>query len=350
MKSYYANKRKYGLLAIFLALFIIIAGLAACTVGSANISIMDSLKMIMQKVPFVRQWIGAEFSSTHQAIVLNLRLPRVILAALVGAGLAVSGAVFQGMFKNPMADPYVLGVSSGAALGATLAIILGLRTALGGMAWISIFAFCGAVVTIFMVYSLARGKTKTSVTALLLSGTAISSLITACISALMIFFRNRMEQVILWTMGSFSGAGWNDVLWALPLILLGIIVSHLFARDLNILLSGDESALHLGVNVEAVKKILLLTGSLTTAASVSVSGIIGFVGLMVPHIVRLLVGPDHRVLIPFSALAGALFLMITDTIARTAANPIEIPVGIITAIFGGPFFIYLLKRKKDSVV
>jgi iron complex transport system permease protein len=349
MKKYLKHpKKRYGIWAIVGIILIFFVALGACTIGTANITLWDSLSILLKEIPVVGKLIPGEYSASHQAIILHLRLPRVVLSILVGAALAVSGAIFQGIFKNPMADPYVLGVSAGAAFGATIAIILGLQAVAGAMGWITLFSFAGAVFTIFTVYILARTKSRLSITGLLLSGIAVSSFITALISALMVLFRNQIEHVVLWTMGSFAGPSWDKVVWSLPFVITGIFVAYFFARDLNILLLGDESAHHLGINIERTKKILLLVGSLTTASAVSVSGIIGFVGLMIPHMVRILVGPDHRILIPFSALAGSLFLVIADTLARVVANPLEIPVGVITAIFGGPFFIYLLRHRKKE--
>ena len=282
-------------------------------------------------------------NETSRIILLSLRLPRVLQAAVVGAGLAVVGCFFQGLFRNPMADPYVLGMSSGAAFGATIAIIAGL-----GVLGVSSAAFCSALATVYVVYMIAKSGPKIAMTAMLLAGITISACMYSVISLLMLFNHDELSNIVFWTMGSFSLVSWNDLLFSSPLILAGIGIMYVFARDLNAIITGEEIAEHLGINTELVKKVVLLTGSFITAASVSIGGIIGFVGLIVPHICRLLVGPDNRVLVPFSALFGAIFLVVADTLARTLLAPAEIPVGIITAICGGPFFLYLLIITKSK--
>jgi len=285
--------------------------------------------------------IGGGGSETNRIILLSLRLPRVLEAAMVGAGLSVVGTFFQGLLRNPMADPYVLGVSSGAAFGATIAIILGL-----GVLGVGFTAFFFALLTISIVYIIAKNGPKVTMSSMLLAGIAISAFMYSVISLLMLFNHNELSRIVFWTMGSFSLTGWNDVFFSAPLITAGCLIMYLFARDMNAIITGDEIAEHLGVNTELVKRVVLSVGSLITAASVSIGGIIGFVGLIVPHIARLLVGPDNRILVPFSAVFGAIFLVVTDTLARTLLAPAEIPAGIITATCGGPFFLYLLVKTK----
>ena len=282
-------------------------------------------------------------NETSRVILLSLRLPRVLQAAVVGAGLSVVGAFFQGLFRNPMADPYVLGMSSGAAFGATIAIIAGL-----GMLGVSFVAFFSALATVYVVYMIAKSGPKVAMTAMLLAGITISACMYSVISLLMLFNHDELSRIVFWTMGSFSLISWKDLLVSSPFILGGAGIMYVFARDLNAIITGEEIAEHLGINTERVKKVVLLAGSLITAASVSITGIIGFVGLIVPHICRLLVGPDNRILVPFSALFGAIFLVIADTLARTLLAPAEIPAGIITAICGGPFFLYLLITTKSK--
>ncbi|ADD01655.1 transport system permease protein [Thermoanaerobacter italicus Ab9] len=282
-------------------------------------------------------------SETSRTIILNLRLPRVIESAVVGMGLSVVGAFFQGLLRNPMADPYVLGISSGAAFGATIAIILGL-----GIFGLSFMAFVTSLMTVFFVYTISRTSTRVSMTTMLLAGIAISAFMSAIISLMMLLNHDEFSRIVFWTMGGFSLINWNSVVFTTPIIVIGSFVMYVFSRDVNAILTGEEVAEHLGVNTELVKKIILVTGSLVTATAVSVGGIIGFVGLIVPHISRLIVGPDNRVLVPFSAISGAIFLTFADLLARVILKPMEIPIGIITAAFGGPFFLYLLIKSKQK--
>ncbi len=286
-------------------------------------------------------------NDTNKTIILDLRLPRVIASAIVGMGLSVVGAFFQGLLRNPIADPYVLGISSGAALGATIAIILEF-----GLFGINLAAFIASLITVFIVYAISKAGTRISMTTMILAGTAISAFISAIISLIMLLNHEEFNRIIFWTMGGFNLISWESLAFAIPIIVIGTLVMYSFSRDINAILTGEEVAEHLGVNTERVKKIIFIAGSLVTAASVSVGGIIGFVGLIVPHVCRIIIGPDNRILVPFSALAGAIFLTFADTLARTILIPTEIPIGIITASFGGPFFIYLLindKRKSEGM-
>ncbi|HHY80184.1 MAG TPA: iron chelate uptake ABC transporter family permease subunit, partial [Thermoanaerobacter sp.] len=282
-------------------------------------------------------------SETSRTIILNLRLPRAIESAIVGMGLSVVGTFFQGLLRNPMADPYVLGVSSGAAFGATIAIILGL-----GIFGLSFMAFITSLMTVFFVYTISKTGTRVSMTTMLLAGIAISAFMSAIISLMMLLNHDEFSRIVFWTMGGFSLINWNSVVFTTPIIVIGSFVMYVFSRDVNAILTGEEVAEHLGVNTELVKKIILITGSLVTATAVSVGGIIGFVGLIVPHISRLIVGPDNRILVPFSAISGAIFLTFADLLARIILKPMEIPIGIITAAFGGPFFLYLLIKSKQK--
>lgn len=313
------------------------------------LTIIFSLSLGSVKLP-LPDIIAALFgggNETTKTIIFSLRLPRIVEAGLVGAGLSVVGTFFQGLLRNPLADPYILGVSSGAAFGATLAIVFGLSLWGTGLT-----AFITALITIYVVYLIAQSGAKVSMSSMLLAGIALSAFLSAIISLLMLLNHEQMTRIIFWTMGSFSLIFWDKVCFSAPFILTGSLILYFFARDLNVLISGEETAEHLGINTEKVKQIILAVGSLITAAAVSTTGIIGFVGLIVPHISRLLVGPDNRILVPFSALTGAVFLICTDTLARTILSPAEIPAGIITATLGGPFFLYLLlksKKKQEGV-
>jgi len=280
------------------------------------------------------------FSSENAwKIVWDVRLPRVIAAALVGCALAVAGTAMQGLFRNPMADPYIIGTSSGGALGATIAIVLFAGTGR------PLFAFIGAMAATFTVYFIARSGSKIPVETLLLSGVALSTLLSALLSFLMYTAGRSLHQIMFWLMGGFWNISWNDVFVALP-ILLGCAGIYLFARDVNILSLSEEDATHLGVNVERLKQILLALSAFVAGIAVAVAGSIGFVGLITPHVMRLIVGPDHRFLFPAAALAGAILLIWSDTLTRTFTN--DMPVGIITACFGAPFFIYLLRSRMKA--
>lgn len=252
----------------------------------------------------------------------------------------------QGLFQNPMADPYVVGVSSGAALGATVAILKVPPGVWSSAAAIPVLAFAGAVGTMVLVYRLAAVRGHASMTALLLAGLAVGSILMALVSFLLLGSGEQMDEVVYWLMGSFSGRGWPDVRLATPHILLGSLLILVFARDLNALLLGEEPARHLGVDVEWIRRLILIGAAWVTAAAVAVSGIIGFVGLIVPHLVRLVLGPDHRILLPAAALVGGMVMVLTDTVARTVLSPHELPVGIATAVIGGPFFIHLLRQRE----
>jgi iron complex transport system permease protein len=347
---YFKNRFWYrSLLEIGLVLLVVLI-IAAANLGVARISFGQTATIILSRIPVVNRWIALDPASrTAQIIIWQLRLPRIVLAGLLGAGLAVAGVAYQGIFKNPMAEPYVLGISSGSALGAALAMVLGLETTWAGFGWVTITAFGGGLLTVLVVYRIARSGGKVQTVTLLLAGIAINFLLTALLSLIMTFRREQIERIVMWTMGSVATANWREVGLVLPVVILSLIGIGVFARDLNVLLTGDESAQSLGIEVARVKKALLVISTLLVATLVSVSGIIGFVGLLVPHMIRLLFGPDHRVVIPFAALGGALLLIGCDTLARVLVPPNEIPLGIITAILGAPFFLYLIAKTKKKV-
>lgn len=330
-------------------LFIVIA--ISANIGSTKISIADTVLIILSKIPLINHFVPIEqLNGTSVIIILGLRLPRIILAALVGAGLSVVGTCFQGIFKNPMADPYILGISSGAALGATIAVIFGVEATIFGLSFITMAAFVFSIVTTIIVYNIARIGSKVPIITLLLSGIAISSFLYSIISLFMTFKRNDMVKIVMWTMGGLNTSNWDQIKVVTPIIIITTLLLFFMAKDLNIMFLGEENATHLGVNVEQLKKIVLVLGTLMVSAVVSVSGIIGFIGLIIPHAVRMMFGSDNRVVIPFSALFGAIFLILCDTIARTIVSPTEIPLGIVTSVLGVPFFIYLLHRSKKKVL
>ena len=285
---------------------------------------------------------GFRVTPIEEQIVVGIRLPRILLAAVVGFALAAAGTIMQGIFRNPMADPSIIGVSSGAAVGAvgfivvggTLPFGLGLRGA----------AFAGALVSAFGVYLIATEGGRTPVATLLLAGVAVQTFLGAVVSFLLLNAGESIRRALFWLMGQLKGAAWPEVWSSLVLVAIPFALLLVYARDLNVMLLGEEDAQSLGIEVERTKRILLALASLATAAGVAVAGIIGFVGLIVPHVMRLLVGPDHRILLPTSALAGASFLVATDTLARSGSA--EVPVGIVTAALGAPFFLYLLRQRE----
>lgn len=281
----------------------------------------------------------------HSQIFLQLRLPRILLCILAGAGLSVCGAAYQSVFRNPLTDPYVLGVSSGASLGASLAILFGLQSHIWG---IGICALASALFTVWLVYRIASIGNRLHTTTLLLTGVCLTFLITAMISFIMVLRQDKMDSIIFWTMGSFASSSWFDIALVAPVVLVGVCVVLYYAKDLNLLLAGSETAKSLGVEVEKVKRILLFFTTLMVAFVVASCGVIGFVGLVVPHCLRLILGPDNRRIVPCTIVAGALFVLICDTLARTVLQPSELPVGSLTALVGAPLFIYLLYKNKKQ--
>jgi iron complex transport system permease protein len=279
-------------------------------------------------------------------ILFRLRLPRIILAIIAGIGLSISGVVFQALLRNPLADPYILGTSSGAALGGVLAITLGVGTCIYS---ISFSAFIFALLTLILVYQLSQQNGKMPVQNLLLSGVIVNTFLSGLVTLIMSLNRQELYSIIFWIMGSLSQAD-QGAIWlsgTVILLLSGVII--LMSRYLNIITLGEEKAQSLGVPVELMRKLLFIMVSLIIAIVVSICGMIGFVGLIIPHISRLLAGPDHKVLLPVSGLLGAIFLLLCDILARTVAVPLEIPIGVITALAGAPFFLYLLRRKKTNL-
>jgi len=281
-------------------------------------------------------------------VVIDVRLPRVLLAALVGASLAGAGTLYQALFRNPLADPYILGISSGAGLGAMIALVLTAGATALRFGAVPVAAFAGAMLTMLLVVRLANVRGRLDPTSLLLAGVALSYTLAAVTSFVMVLAREQMAAIVYWMMGGFSAATWGYVIMIAPMFVLGVLVPLLSTRELDLMLLGDERAGHLGLSVERFKLVMLAAASLLTAAAVAVAGLIGFVGLMVPHMVRIVLGPDHRRLLPASLLTGAIVLVLADLIARTIIAPIEIPVGIVTAVLGGPFFIWLLVRGERS--
>ncbi|UFJ40243.1 iron chelate uptake ABC transporter family permease subunit [Brevibacillus humidisoli] len=331
-------------LLLFCSLLLAAVMIAATAAGAVAIPYLSTAKIILSQLP----WINLSgWDQAHETIIMQIRLPRVLVAALVGAALGVSGAVMQGLFRNSMADPGIIGVSSGGSLGAVIAIYLGLAQL--HYLLVPAFAFCGAAGTTFLVYLLATSRGRTPMATLLLAGIAVSSFLGATTSLVLSFSNeNVMREILFWMMGGLSSRGWAHVTMIMLPVLLGMAILFCYARYLNILLLGEETAHTLGVKTQKTRKVLLAVTSLVTGAAVSVSGVIAFVGLVIPHIIRILIGPDHRLLLPVSAFGGAIFLIAADTFARLAIRPAELQVGIVTAFVGAPFFLYLLRKNKKT--
>ena len=290
-----------------------------------------------------------EFGRTEQLVVDQIRLPRIVVGASVGMALGVAGATMQGLFRNPMADPGIIGVSAGGALGAVIAIATG--TAALFLLALPVFAFVGAMAAAFLVYGIAAVGGRFSMATLLLAGVAVNAFLGAIVSAIIIVLPDNeaLREILFWLAGGLDSRSWEHVRIATPLILASTGVLLLMSRDLNLLMLGDDEARSMGVRVGLTRILLLAAAALATGAAVAVSGTIAFVGLVVPHILRLVLGPDNRVLIPLSALAGAVFVILADTVARTIIEPAEFRVGILTAFVGAPFFIVLLIKNKRQV-
>lgn len=331
-------------LALGLAL-VALTGAFALFWGAAEIAPITVARILAHHVGLP---VAADWPTRWEDIVWEVRLPRVVLAGLVGATLAYAGATYQGIFRNPLAEPYLLGVASGAGLGAAIVLVSPLAYSFGPLSPVPAAAFAGAIVAVALTYLLARVGPIVPVTTLILAGVAVGSLASAAISYLMLTNQDRTLPVLSWLLGGFNAASWDRVWLLLPYTAIGALVIIPFGRTLNVLQLDEEQARQLGVNVEATKIALLAVASLATAAAVAVSGIIGFVGLIVPHAARLLWGPDHRRLVPLSAVLGASFLIIADLVARTIDAPNEVPVGVITAFVGAPFFLYLLRHQRRA--
>jgi iron complex transport system permease protein len=322
----------------------------AVAVGSVGVGVGDTAAILGRRLmglPLAETW-----APSVETIIFELRLPRVLTAMLVGGGLALAGTVFQALLRNPLADPYVIGTAAGASLGAVIGIVaplllpglaIGAASAWLGLGIVQLLAFAGGLGTVLLVYAVARGNGGAPVVTLLLVGYAVSSILAAGIALLMFASGRALGAIFGWLMGSLAGASWVDLGFAAPLLAISFVLVLARWRRLNVLLLGDAQASHLGLEVEREKLALTMLATLATSAAVAVSGTIGFVGLVVPHLLRLMIGPDHRLLLPASLLFGAALLVLADLGARLAGG---IPVGIITALIGAPFFIWLLRRSR----
>jgi iron complex transport system permease protein len=337
---------KTGFLVVLFSLILLGTILTSLSMGYMNIPVADIVRIVLG-IPLSADETVAPVTKTFEAVLFDIRLPRILTCAAVGAALAVSGVVFQGILLNPLADPYTLGVSAGAAFGASIAILLNLSATLVSIPG---FAFAGACITLFFVlflsYSPGNPAGGLSSNNLILSGIIVGAILSAGISFLKFIADEQVSVIIFWLMGSFASKTWPQFALVTVFLFLGYGVVLFFARDLNLISMGDRSAISLGVDLKKVTLVLLVTASLLAAVSVAISGIIGFVGLLIPHMVRFLTGPDNRKLLPVSALTGATLLLWADTITR-AVLPHEIPIGVLTALIGGPVFCWIFKKSRQ---
>lgn len=328
-------------------LLLLAAFLLSVAIGPVYISPVELLRILVAKFPGLE--LPVSWPEAHQTIFLAVRLPHSTLVLLTGAALGGSGATYQGVFRNPLADPYLIGVASGAGLGAIAAMAVRWPSTLSGMFTIPVAAFLAALLTVVVVYSIARVGKSLPTTSMVLAGVAVSSFATALTSFMMLRSNQELRRALSWLLGGGSINGWDPVIAAAPYILLGLGVLLTAGHALNVLQFGEEQAQQLGLPVEKVKGGLILAASLTTAAAVAFSGVIGFIGLIVPHVARLLWGPDYRRILPISILGGGSALLLADLVARIALSPQVLPVGIVTALVGAPFFLWVLRRHKNQV-
>ena len=333
---------RYRRLMVGLAAALVVAFLLAVAVGAVWVSPLTTLRLVAWKLGLIER--PADIARSAEVIVFQLRVPRVLLAGVVGAALAASGTVFQGLFRNALADPAIIGVSSGAALGAVLVIVTVGAGSFGALA-VPLAAFAGATATAFVVYRLARVGPAVHVATLLLAGIAIAAVISSLMSLVMSYSGEEIRDIYAWLLGGLVAEGWRSIGIVAPVVVVGVAGATLVAHELNLVALGEERAAQLGVEVDRLKRRAIAIGALLAAAAVSVAGVIGFVGLMTPHLLRLVIGADHRRLLPASLLGGATLLILADLVARTVVAPSELPVGVVTALLGGPFFLFLLRRE-----
>ncbi|SEM09827.1 iron complex transport system permease protein [Mesobacillus persicus] len=343
-RKFSTNKYLAYLLA---SVFLLMAMLLGISIGTVSVPILDIIGIIGAEI--FRYSLNESIDPMHSNIVMNIRLPRVILAGLVGASLAIAGAAFQGLLRNPLADPYTLGVSSGASVGAVITLFFGVSIPLAGMFTLPILSITFAFLTIMMVLFFARRIDRgMKVETIILTGIIFSSFLGAFISLMIALTGDELRQIIGWLMGSVSMRGWDYINIIFPFFLIGSFILLMNAKEINAMSFGEERAQHIGVNVQRRKMLVLIAGSILTGAAVAVSGTIGFVGLVIPHLTRLLWGPDHRHLLPLSIFTGSGFLILADLVARTIISPTELPIGVITSMIGAPVFaVILMNRRKE---
>ena len=346
IRTYLTTKRSMAY--VFALSFLIISIVIGISLGSVSVPVPVLFQIIGKEVLHLP--IAVEPDETLTNIVMNIRLPRVLLAGLVGASLAIAGAAFQGLLRNPLADPYTLGISSGASLGAVLTLFLNISLPVVGLYTLPTLSVLFSLITIFGVLTFARKMDRSmKVETIILTGIIFSSFLSAFISLMIALTGEELRQIISWLMGSVSMRGWNYIAIILPFFIVGSLILMMNTHELNAMTFGEERARHLGVNVQRRKMLILVAGSILTGAAVAVSGTIGFVGLVIPHLVRRIWGPDHKHLLPLSMLVGSGFLILADLLARTIIAPTELPIGVITSLIGAPAFAFiLLKRRREG--
>ena len=330
-------------------MLLLLSVVASLSLGSARLPVGDVWRILFHQLPVVGGAVPATWPESSEKIVLDVRFPRVVLGVLIGASLSLAGAGFQGVLRNPLADPYTLGVASGASVGAAFLMLSGLRFALLGPWTVPVVAFATGIASLWIVFRLARTQGTFRTETVILSGVVVSAFFGAIVSFMVSLSNKVINDIVFWLMGSLALRGWSFSAVVLPFFAAAFAVLAGSARALNLLALGERQAAHLGVRVDVMQRVVLAASTLVTAAAVSVSGVIGFVGLITPHLVRLMVGPDYRLIIPLSVLFGGIYVLWADTLARTLLSPVEIPLGVVTAFLGAPFFAYLLARHKKGV-
>jgi len=336
------SEKKFIILTVALIVITFLSIIISTGMGYISITATDIFRVLAAKISGNLD-LQSGIESTIPYVIMDVRLPRILTASLVGAGLAISGVIYQGILLNPLADPYTLGISSGAAFGASIALLANLSML--GQFSIPVFAFTGAIITLMVVMYLSTFNGQISANTLILSGVIVGAILSAGISFLKYIADEQVAVIIFWLMGSFVSATWKGVVLVGLALIFGMTVTLFYGRDLNIMSLGRRSSDALGVETAKVRIILLLTASMVTAICVAVTGIIGFIGLIIPHLMRFFVGPDNRKLLPVSALAGAILLLAADTVTR-AVLPVEVPIGVLTALIGGPFFCVIFRKKQ----
>ncbi|MBP2240956.1 iron complex transport system permease protein [Cytobacillus eiseniae] len=326
---------------------LLLSVIISLSLGSANLPISHVWGIILHQLPFLDGVIDTNWATSSEQIILKVRLPRVFLAILVGACLSLAGAGFQGVLRNPLADPYTLGVASGSAVGAAFLILFGYHTILFGIWTIPLVAFVTGLISLLVVLRLANVQGKYKLETIILSGVVVSAFLGAIVSFMVSMSDQVVNEIVFWLMGSLALRGWSFTFVLMPYLAIGLVILLSYGRTLNLFALGERQAAHLGVNIKRTRLVVLIVSTLITAAAVSIVGTIGFVGLVVPHLVRLMVGPDYRLLLPLTVIFGAIYVLWADTIARTLLSPTEIPLGVVTAVLGAPFFAYLLRRNKQ---
>ncbi|WP_342361444.1 iron ABC transporter permease [Terrarubrum flagellatum] len=346
-----ARQKRIWRLTIALCAILIVA--AIVSLGSGALAIAP--RRVIEVISGALSGDAAIASSRDALVILNIRLPRLLLGALVGAGLAVAGTLMQGLFRNPLADPGLVGVSAGAALAAGVTIVFGdryLAPVIGAppFALLPVGAFVGALIATMTLYAIATREGRTSIATMLLAGIAIGALAASCMGLLAYVSDDRqLRDLTFWTLGSLGGATWAKVAGVAPIVIGALCATPFLARGLNALLLGEAEAFHLGIAVQTVKRATIIVTALAVGASVAATGIVSFVGIVTPHALRLVIGPDHRALLPLSAILGAALIIVADSLARTIVAPAELPIGILTAIIGAPFFLWMLLRRDRAI-